>query len=841
MILQFVSALHKNLLKGFLLFSLITILQNATAQRVGWWNFNNTADLTEAVPGYGLPLQLVGTHQLVDGPAAGDYAVKIGVGSYYKMNHEITPNGGGSFVNEYTLQIDFQVASIGQWHCFFQTSPANDNDGDCFINPNGTIGVAATTYSPSTIDGGEWYRMVITVKNGSYYTYYLDGNVFNDGIVQEIDGRFSLDDILLMFADNDGEDNNIIVSEIGIWDHALTADEVQALGGFGHNHYNGSYIIASPFLQTKTSNSIYICWHDTINNTVGVNYGLIETLGNTVAGSSEFVVDNYRWMSVKLTGLQPDTKYYYKIITGSGNPVIYNFRTLPAEQYQGHVRFILLSDSQYDSTMTGTIVRKAAAKARQLYGDDIASNINVIMHTGDITNDGSNLTSWTNEFFKPFKSVTPYVPFLSVAGNHELESPNYYKYIKYDDISAFPSGNGCFEKIWSYRMADVVFIGLNSNITDSYGTVQKNWLDTKLQEVENDTSVDFVFVYLHHPPWSEIWGEGNTSYVSDEILPILKKYPKVIQLSYGHTHAYERGVVESNTNDGDFRISCVGSGGGWRDRWGEYTNFDYPQINIALDHYFYIIYDIDVAAKKAIGTMYDLGNLDHPLNEVVSDTWHRDLALAPPHKPQALEPVYYSGIAVLGASAFSGEDELMSSQYRVSSVSGNYNNPVFRSTRHWKDIYGVDETLNPVDINMGIDLTELTVPSGVLTKDNTYYYQVRYRDQNLRWSDWSDERSFVFNKTDGISDDPDKVFSFTVNPNPASDKLNISLNLTEKSITSVDLIDNKGNIILNIANGTFEKGKNDFTADISRLPSGVYYCRLTCNRNQITKTVNITK
>ncbi len=155
--------------------STILAQQEAKTGRVGWWNFNDIENATAPVPGYGLPLQLFGSHQIVQGATATDYAAKIGVGSYYKMTHQIAPNGGGSLVNEYSLQIDFKIESLDIWHCFYQISEQNTDDGDCFINPTGNIGVAATGYSASAVDRFQWYRLVITVDNGSVYKYYLDG------------------------------------------------------------------------------------------------------------------------------------------------------------------------------------------------------------------------------------------------------------------------------------------------------------------------------------------------------------------------------------------------------------------------------------------------------------------------------------------------------------------------------------------------------------------------------------------------------------------------------------------------------------------------------------------
>ena len=131
----------------------------------GLWKFDDSTNLTKAEIGNNL--ELVGSHQATIGPADGNGAVKIGKGSYYKMSHGIPANGGGTLVNEYSIQIDFRISNLAGWHCFFQTNPANITDGDCFINTSGSIGVQATEYSSYSVKANEWYRLIISVKNGT--------------------------------------------------------------------------------------------------------------------------------------------------------------------------------------------------------------------------------------------------------------------------------------------------------------------------------------------------------------------------------------------------------------------------------------------------------------------------------------------------------------------------------------------------------------------------------------------------------------------------------------------------------------------------------------------------
>ncbi len=73
--------------------------------RTGWWKFDDQANLIKVEAGFGSDLELVGNHQAVVGPAADNGAARIAVGSYYKMTHSISANGGGADVAVYRVEL----------------------------------------------------------------------------------------------------------------------------------------------------------------------------------------------------------------------------------------------------------------------------------------------------------------------------------------------------------------------------------------------------------------------------------------------------------------------------------------------------------------------------------------------------------------------------------------------------------------------------------------------------------------------------------------------------------------------------------------------------------------
>lgn len=212
---------------------LLTASWNAFAsypQPAGLWEFNNSSNLSFAT--FGLDLIEYGTHSSVAGIDAGDGAVLDPLGSYFRCSHEIPGNGGGVYVNEWTVLMDIKVpaSSIGHWVALYQTNMANSNDGDCFVkDTNKTIGVLDTGYTRTAINGDTWYRIIISVDNGSFYRIYINGSPWS-GAAQSIDARFALDPQILFFADDNGDDYPIICTNLAIWGQALTDAQAAELG-----------------------------------------------------------------------------------------------------------------------------------------------------------------------------------------------------------------------------------------------------------------------------------------------------------------------------------------------------------------------------------------------------------------------------------------------------------------------------------------------------------------------------------------------------------------------------------------------------------------------------------
>ncbi|MEI2726069.1 MAG: metallophosphoesterase [Verrucomicrobiota bacterium] len=153
----------------------------------------------------------------------------------YMMTHGIAPNGGGLYVNQYTLIMDimFPPASSGNWRVLFQTNPANSNDGEFFVNPDDGIGISGAYHG--SILPNTWHRVAFVVDltlPTQRLRKFIDGAlVGTQDLSDGVDGRWALEPTALLFADEDNEAQMGFVNSVQIRSEAMLDGDVAALGG----------------------------------------------------------------------------------------------------------------------------------------------------------------------------------------------------------------------------------------------------------------------------------------------------------------------------------------------------------------------------------------------------------------------------------------------------------------------------------------------------------------------------------------------------------------------------------------------------------------------------------
>lgn len=212
---------------------------SSPAAVTGQWDFNSS-NLTATV---GMPLSYRGstsaTTTFTTAMIGGQSAVVMNFPATtpsqgYIMTHGIAPNGGGSYVNQYTLIMDimFPATSSGAYRSLFQTSVANANDGDLFINPDNGIGISGEYHGSILAD--TWHRVAFVFDLTSATTplrKFVDGvQVGTQGSGLTLDGRWSLDPTALLFTDENNETRMGFVNSIQIRPEAMLPADVASLG-----------------------------------------------------------------------------------------------------------------------------------------------------------------------------------------------------------------------------------------------------------------------------------------------------------------------------------------------------------------------------------------------------------------------------------------------------------------------------------------------------------------------------------------------------------------------------------------------------------------------------------
>lgn len=164
-----------------------------------------------------------------------------GAGGYTLDYTGVPANGGGIYVNNYTLIFDINIPVLA-FTPLFNTNETHANDADFYVGDDGSVGIGAIGYSSGgLIQPGAWHRVAF-VRNASagFTKYYIDGVEVFSGVAGAIDGRFSLytdaqlGTDLLIYGEGDASGNYTnpsYLSSLLFADFAIDGPSVAALGG----------------------------------------------------------------------------------------------------------------------------------------------------------------------------------------------------------------------------------------------------------------------------------------------------------------------------------------------------------------------------------------------------------------------------------------------------------------------------------------------------------------------------------------------------------------------------------------------------------------------------------
>ncbi len=510
---------------------------------------------------------------------------------------------------------------------------------------------------------------------------------------------------------------------------------------FSTNPNFGQSIVVNPYPQNVEPTSIYIMWETDDSGQGTVEWGTTPfNLNNTATSSSITGSGSSRIHTAQITGLTPDSKYYYKVLTASGiSTNLYNVRTAPVKNSEKSIRFVAMSDMQRDflnGNVFNDIVQNGVIPTIQGSNPgDLSDKLDAILIPGDLVPTGGSYSQWEDYFFDPADALTPYAPIYPVPGNHEYFSSGLPNFLKYFNLPT--NGSASNPEEWWYKdISNVRIIGLNSNSGGADQDTQLAWLQNILNSACVDIDVDFVFVELHHPYKSELWVPGELDFTG-EVITLLEDFSTACDKPsihfFGHTHAYSRG----QSRDHSHLWVNVATAGGSIDYWGEFQNADYEEFTKSQDEYGFVVLEVDAGTDPTFNLKrYSRGDANVTLNNELRDEIEVKRYEPQPSLPFTRFPVNEAvnpNCFDLKATAFIDEpgDTHQASQWQISTsltdFEGNLVYDEWKQSENW---------YNEVNTQANDDLTDEYVQIG-LNENQTYYWRVRYRDENLKWSEWS--------------------------------------------------------------------------------------------------------
>jgi acid phosphatase type 7 len=300
--------------------------------------------------------------------------------------------------------------------------------------------------------------------------------------------------------------------------------------------------ITPPVLQAVSENAVTVAWSVSAPATGWIEYGETETLGRVARGGAAGLLPyDPRVLRIRLTGLVPGRRYYYRVHTAPvefktaydirrGEAVagpVYAFKTLDAAAATAN--FTIWNDTHQNNVTLTKLIEQLPA-----YPADF------LVWNGDIFNDVTTEDMLINEtLFPAQREYAATRPLMFTSGNHDVRGAHARELGRTIDV---PDGR----RYYSFRQGPVAFIVLDTgedkvdshpeyggldNFAD-YRLEQQPWLERAIAEPAFQ-SAPFRVLLTHIP----LRGREHSADSRAKWEPLLATARLDFAIS-GHTHRY---------------------------------------------------------------------------------------------------------------------------------------------------------------------------------------------------------------------------------------------------------------------------------------------------------------
>jgi predicted phosphodiesterase len=382
---------------------------------------------------------------------------------------------------------------------------------------------------------------------------------FDDSSIVDVTATFDTagDYVLRLTADDDGQTYYWDEVKVTIYAHDATSPSFE----------KGPYL-----MYTGVNTEMDVLWQIDKFATCFLKWGENQSLDPPDGSvyTNEVSLGTYGHQHIyTITGLDTDTKYYYKIEAGVGEGVYEtgSFRTAPAASATD-IKFLAYGDTRTQEDKHNDVCEEMV----ETYTNRDSGYKTFLLHAGDWVYDGDLEGDWSEFFYRSdsppyYASISELqanLPIQGCMGNHEEHGGLFIKYFPY-----WYFGDSDRYGLFEYGPVRVVvadqYAEGSYSSSNKMGTTQVNWIKNQL----SDSSKMWNFLLFHQPLYTAGPHYLGLSPLKSEMEDLFVNQGNVNEdvdiVFAGHNHNYARCYVDDvthiTTGGGGAPLGDVDSGG----------------------------------------------------------------------------------------------------------------------------------------------------------------------------------------------------------------------------------------------------------------------------------------